>query len=194
MTAHPTAYWRDRAILGFYTHDQPYRGQVAEVVLAQKPASVLEFGCNVGRNLFAIRERDAKVTLKGVDINSQAVTWGRKHWHLDLEAGDQRWLEQQPDDAFDVAFTVSVLDHIPDAGPVIAELARVAKSLVLVEPWTGGEGDVRNFGVKPNSPSWSWDIPARLRALGMSVTARRMPLGETGMAPTYRLYTARRRP
>jgi SAM-dependent methyltransferase len=192
----PKPFWRDRRVLNFYKQDQPYRTPIAEKVLAEKPSTVLEFGCNVGRNLIAIRTLDKSVRLKGVDVAPAAVRYGRLHWNLDLTEADEAWLAKQPDDAFDVAFTVSVLDHIPDPDPVMVQLARIAPVLLLCEPWMGREGDVVEEGYKPNSATWSWDIPARLRAMGMKVTTRKFPLSDDGfgggLAGIYRLYRVTR--
>lgn len=192
----PKAFWRDRRVLNFYKQDQPYRKPIAEKVVAEHPKTVLEFGCNVGRNLLAVRELAPDVRITGVDVNPQTVDYGRKRWHLDLITGDESWLAAQPDDAFDVAFTVSVLDHIPEPDPVMVQLARIAPTLLLCEPWMGREGDVVEEGYKPNSATWSWDIPTRLRAMGMRVSVRKFPLSDDGfgggLAGIYRLYTVRR--
>lgn len=197
MHADPKAFWRDRRILSFYKQDQPYRSAIAEKVVAEKPGRVLEFGSNVGRNLMAIRALDRSIRLHGVDVNPQVVRYGRERWRLDLHVGDEAWLASQAHDAFDVAFTVSVIDHIPDPDPVMAELCRVAPTVLLCEPWMGREGDVREDGFTPNSDTWSWDIPVRLRAAGLKVSTRKFPLSDDGfgggLAGIYRLYTVRRK-
>lgn len=188
------AYWANRRLIGWYTKDEPYRRAVAERILSEKPRSVLEFGCNAGRTLMDIREKDATVRLTGVDINPPAIAWAREHLpSATLVLDDEGWLAKQPPDAWDVAFTVSVLDHLPKVDAPLAHLSRIARTLILVEPWTGGEGDVRAFGIEPRSPSWSWDLTTRLRAMGRTVTSRAFPIGDEGMAATYRLYTARRK-
>lgn len=188
----PKPFWRDRRVLNFYKSDQPYRGAIAAKVVEESPKRVLEFGCNVGRNLVAIRQLDASIHVEGVDVGHQPVRFGRQRYGLTLHEGDESWLTRQPDDAYDVAFTVSVLDHIADPDPVMAQLARIAPVLLLCEPWMGREGDVVEEGYKPNSVTWSWDIPARLRAKGLKVSIRRFPLSDDpfggGLAGIYRLY------
>jgi hypothetical protein len=82
-----------------------------------------------------------------------------------------------------------VIDHIDDPQPTLANLARIAPTLLLLEPWTGGEGPAESH----NPFTYSWDYPRRLRELGLSVTVRKMPLSGTGLGPHYRLYTAHRK-
>ncbi len=179
-------WWAQRKLMAFYQQDQPWTPALVDAILEREPRRVLEFGCNVGRNLRAIRDRAPGVELVGIDVNAEAVAWGRRKWRLDLRHGDERRIEP---DAYDLAFTVSVLDHIPDPEAAIAALAASAPSLVLVEPWLGSEG-----AVKAHNPyTYSWDYASRLRALGMGVTTRRFPLSDQSIGPEYRMFRARRR-
>lgn len=184
-------FWATHGIRKSYTQDQHWRGYMAGKVLAFDPARVVEFGCNVGRNLLAIRDRAPSVGLLGIDVNAQAVAYGRKTWKLPLVVGDERAFAAQPDDAFDVLFTVSVVDHIAEPDPLLAQMARVAKVLLLLEPWLDYEGKVPRTRIKQTSPySYSWDLPKRLGALGLTVEVEPYPLTDWGMGPDYRLHTA----
>lgn len=183
------AHWSAQKLRRTWTREQPRHGWLAEQVLTNEPRSVLEFGCATGRNLHAIRDRAPEVRLLGLDINPTAVRHGRNHWGLDLRVAG---LDTLADDEVDVAFTVSVLDHIPDIEPTLEQLCRVAPLLLLVEPWLGGEGKVTD--VTGTSPySYSHDIAGRLRARGYAVRYEKHPLSDWGLGPWYRLYTARRR-
>jgi SAM-dependent methyltransferase len=184
-------FWANHGVRKSYTQDQHWRGFMAGRVLATKPRRVVEFGCNVGRNLLAIREVNPLVDMLGVDLNAEAVAYGRKKWNLPLIVGDDRWLAAEPDDAFDVLFTVSVVDHLAEPDAMLRDAARVAKTLLLLEPWLGREGKVRTDVIRQTSPySYSWNLPKRLRALGLSVTTEPYPLTDWGMGPQYRLHVA----
>lgn len=111
-----------------------YATLVADLVASMQPESVLEFGCNGGRNLALVRDRWSKARLSGVDVNALNIEAGRKQFGLQLEVADENWLRDQPADSFDVSFTVSVIDHIPYPEMVLRDLLRVTKHyLVLFE-------------------------------------------------------------
>ncbi len=117
-----------------YTSPQPYAEVLADLIGSMQPHSVLEFGCNSGRNLNEIRARAPVAALKGVDVNPDAVAFGRAEFGLDLEVADEDWLAAQGDDAFDVSLTVSVIDHMPYCESVLRHLLRITKHyLVLFE-------------------------------------------------------------
>lgn len=120
--------------------DQDHRWQIADYIAAMNPSSVLEFGCSSARNLAALRTLVPTTTdLTGIDANSTALNVGQLHNgdSLELYEGDETLLAQFKDEAFDVVFTVSVLDHVPtpEWRGVYDELVRLAKvAVVLVEP------------------------------------------------------------
>jgi pseudaminic acid biosynthesis-associated methylase len=97
-----------------------------ELMLERTAArNVLEVGCNAGWNLLAIRNVDARVRTRGVDVNRMALD-------LAYEAGldtaevsaanvGTRWPA-----AFDLVFTAGVLIHIPPE-----QLATTMVSIIL---------------------------------------------------------------
>lgn len=180
-------WWAQRKLMGYYMTDQPWTPALVDAILERNPRRILEFGCNAGRNLRAVRDRAPGVELVGIDVNAKAVAWGRREWGLDLRLGDERLIEP---DAYDLAFTVSVLDHIPQPQKAIAALAASAPLLILVEPWLGVEGAVEAH----NPYTYSWDYASQLRDFGMSVAIRRFPISDRSIGPEYRLFRARRKP
>jgi len=117
-----------------YVSPQPYAQMLADLIGSMQASSVLEFGCNAGRNLNEVRKRLPGARLKGVDVNPDAIAFGRAEFGLDLEIADEDWLASQPDEAFDVSLTVSVIDHMPYCETVLRHLLRVTKHyLVLFE-------------------------------------------------------------
>jgi SAM-dependent methyltransferase len=118
-----------------YVDNAPvYAVFVSDMICSLRPNSVLEFGCNAGRNLDQIRRRLPTASLTGVDVNPDAVKLARELFGLHVITGDETWLCQQKDDAFDVSFTISVIDHIPFPETVLRQLLRVTRGcLVLFE-------------------------------------------------------------
>lgn len=121
--------------------EQWYRYALAEYILSLSPKSILEFGCNSGRNLQIIRSMATKpVELTGIDYNAQSLEAAQSlngSGEIRYIEGDELALAGFLPNRFDVVFTCSVLDHIPDPEWKHAydELVRIANTaVVLVEP------------------------------------------------------------
>jgi SAM-dependent methyltransferase len=118
------------------TYERPMEHvQVLTRILASMdPESVLEFGCNAGRNLNLLRDLLPKASLVGVDLNALGIADGQQLYGLDLRVGDEDTVSRFATDEFDVTFTLSVLDHFPDITAVSTELTRITRRyLVLLE-------------------------------------------------------------
>lgn len=187
-------YWGRRGVKRFYRQrEQHWRGFIAEQTLAYEPRRVLEFGCNVGQNLLAIRERAAEVELVGIDINADAVEAGRRDLGLDLRVADEDYLARQDDDAFDVVFTVSVFDHLPAPAEPFRQVLRLAPVVLLLEPWVGREGRIETSptsdGPVDTTPySYSWDYRRLAADLPVTVESEPYPLGGERLNPYYTLF------
>ncbi|HKZ08683.1 MAG TPA: class I SAM-dependent methyltransferase [Methylomirabilota bacterium] len=109
-----------------------------------KSSRVFEGGCNLGRNLWALREAfDCEVT--GMDVSAKAIEMARdKIWkgrdrvtlHLD-NLLTTKWFEEIPDGHFDLALTRWHLIHIPrspEKSKYLAHMKRIAKTLLILEP------------------------------------------------------------
>jgi SAM-dependent methyltransferase len=155
-------YWASRS-LDSNDRAQSWSTAIAEHILAMNPRSVFEFGCSSGTNLRALGER-GNAFLSGVDVNLGAVDHAQSSG-LNVALGDQRSLPLFPNNTFDVSFTISTLDHVPDPGPTLAQLGRISQAgVVLLEPWLGREGRVETYvdpatGRREPSPPYyySWD-------------------------------------
>jgi len=79
--------------------------------------SVLEFGCNIGLNLLAIRNYDNMINVEGVEINSSAVEIGRES---KLTINHKSVLDFTPTQKYDLCLTAGFLIHVnPDSLPKI---------------------------------------------------------------------------
>lgn len=181
-------YWAGRK-LGAFTHEREWSEKIARAVLSYEPQNVLEFGCNVGRHMEAIQRSARDVSVLGIDISLPAVEEARRRGRTVL-LGDAITLAILPAD-YDVAYTVSVLDHIPDPQDALVQLDRIARVLILVEPWLGYEGRVARVGAaKANPFLYSWDYPKRLPDRRWSVNP--FPLHGDGAGPFYQMHVGER--
>jgi len=190
------AYWSSIPYAYYHT-DGPQRRMIVESIRdlgRERPIrSVLEFGCNVGRNLHLIsRSLTPAPRVVGLDINEAALADGRRAYGLDLRTGSEESLSAIGDGEFDCAFTVSVFDHIPDVERVrgaIVDLRRIAKRyLLFLEPFNGRAG--RDLTEKVVKFNYYWDYRALLRDLGLrTIHDLWYPLGyATPLQPRYRLF------
>ena len=108
--------------------------KLIDIVLEFRPKNVFEFGANWGRNLQLLREHDNSILAKGIDISKFAIAEAQKRG-LDVQYYDERILKDFSDNLFDVVFTCSVLNHIPDPEftPIIKDLMRIGKNVVFCE-------------------------------------------------------------
>ncbi len=192
-------FWKDYGVRSWYQADKPWTGWLARWVKDIGARRVLEFGCNVGRNLAGIRDLCPDVELVGLDINAEAIAFGREHTGLDLRVADEASLAGFADGAFDAVFTVSVLDHISEIGPVCRELLRVASRHALffevrlpidgrvVEHLDHKAGEVR----RSTGASYSWHVERYLDASRLT-ELRIVPtyLHSASLGPYYAAYFA----
>jgi SAM-dependent methyltransferase len=101
---------------------------------------VLEIGCNVGRNLEHLRRAGYTSSLSGVEISDAAVeVMGQRFPELAATAtihvgAVEDLLPSFPDDAFDVACTLAVLEHIhTDSEWIFEHIVRIAPVVVTIE-------------------------------------------------------------
>ena len=100
--------------------------------------SVLELGCNVGRNLNLLLSNGYR-NLSGVEVSSEALGLMRIHY-ADLagtvkvyDSTIEAQIKRFRDAEFDVVFTMAVLMHIHrDSDFVFGEIARITKSTLIV--------------------------------------------------------------
>ncbi len=181
-------YWANRK-LGAFSRPRPWSALLASAIdglAVEEPRTIFEFGCNVGRHMAVMRERFPEATVTGMDIHLPAVHEARAHG-LPVLLGDELSLSLYGDRVFDVAYTVSVIDHLPSPMQALVELDRIAQVLMLVEPWLGHDGRVDQVqGGKANPYLYSWDYEKRLPARTWRMLP--FPLHDSGAGPHYRLH------
>jgi ubiquinone/menaquinone biosynthesis C-methylase UbiE len=112
-----------------------FRGALDELLDRAAPASILDVGCGEGVLTDAWRDRPGVDRVVGVDVEDAGLRaeWaGRARAGLELRAIAPAPPLPFPDDSFDLVAAVEVLEHVADPDALLAELARVARTHVLV--------------------------------------------------------------
>jgi len=132
--------------------------------LITKEYSILEIGCNIGRNLNHLWQAGYK-NIRGMEISEHAVKRLRVEYPclamILVDIGPAELSIQKYDSgSVDVIFTMSVLEQLhPDSGFLFKEIARVAGKYVLaIEPRQG----------KRSHMQYPWDIKNEFTAAGLT--------------------------
>lgn len=194
------SFWSDYGVKQWYSEYKPWARWLAALVQELKPRAVLEFGCNVGRNLAYMAEAAPGIRYVGVDVNAEAIRLGRDHTGLDLRHGDERTIQEFRAGEFDLVFTVSVLDHISDIAAVCRSLVRCsARDVFCLEVSLPVEGKViehfdhKHGCVRPSTgASYSWHVDKYLWRCPRvrRVKSRPCYLHNASLGPYYRSYLA----
>lgn len=136
----------------------PIRDKLREYLISLNGKSYFEFGCNCGANLFAIRDRIG-AEVEGIDINAEAIRYGRDNMKLDIVQGDEKSLRGiLPIHNFDVCFTSSVLNHMVHVDGIIKSLKNMGKRVVLMEARVTQEPDFWSHDYESYGFKKVWDI------------------------------------
>ena len=101
---------------------------------------VFEFGCGNGKNLMLIKEKKPDMQVGGMDICDKAIHRAKvRGLENVVKVGDETSLPYIPRCYYSLAFTVSVLNHLPEdiSEIIINELKEIANyKILLVESET----------------------------------------------------------
>lgn len=119
-----------------------------------KAGSILELGCNVGRNLNCLYIYGYK-NLTGVDISPAATKLLTEQYPEMAKSATiytapiETIIEDFDDEAFDVVFTMAVFEHIhKDSEWIFPEVARIARKILITienERWYSWRHFPRNY-------------------------------------------------
>jgi ubiquinone/menaquinone biosynthesis C-methylase UbiE len=111
------------------------KGLITDFVKTHRVSSVLELGCNTGKNLLAISEVTQGIHLVGIDICEDAIKFGKEVEQnpARLLVGSIYDLAGFKDNSFDLVFTRGVLLHINHIKTpmVIKEMLRITKKHIF---------------------------------------------------------------
>lgn len=105
-----------RESTGFFTEDESYFARykvaIARELVGPSVASVLEFGCGIGRNIPFLRDAFPGAEVMGSDVSSKSIEIARKE-----NPGVRFWVEgeAQEEQSVDLVFIAGVFHHIPPA-------------------------------------------------------------------------------
>jgi SAM-dependent methyltransferase len=132
--------------------------------LITKEYSILEIGCNVGRNMNHLWQSGYR-NLRGMEISEHAVRRLRIEYPclattpVDISPAEES-IKKYSNDSIDVIFTMSVLEHLhPDCRFLFKEIARVAGKYVLAIEPRGG---------KRSHMQYPWDIKNEFTTVGLT--------------------------
>jgi len=138
------SYWRQPwdgfNLPQYYLEVEPRRSEFLVKIVtryAKQNASILEIGCNVGRNLNHLFLAGFK-ELTGIEISKNAVQLLRQSYPemarltTIYNAPVEEVIRGLTDGEFDVVFTMAVLEHIhTDSEWVFPEIVRITKDLLI---------------------------------------------------------------
>ena len=111
-----------------------FHGALDELWDLALPTSVLDVGCGEGVLTLEWAERLGDGRIVGIDLDDEKLRgeWARRRRpNLEFRAEEATRLPFA-DDEFDMATAIEVLEHVPDPGATVAEMARVAERRLLV--------------------------------------------------------------
>lgn len=133
--------------------------------LLDSSSSILEIGCNVGRNLHHFWGHGFK-NLRGIEVSQAAVGRLRDSYpnlsDIPILVGPaELLLPGLPARSFDLVFTMAVLEHVhPSQSAVFREIARVSRRYVLaIEPRVG----------HATHRQYPWDVVGCFEEAGLQV-------------------------
>jgi 2-polyprenyl-3-methyl-5-hydroxy-6-metoxy-1,4-benzoquinol methylase len=111
-----------------------FEGTLEEMFTAADPRSLLDVGCGEGVLVHNWAQRLGERRVVGIDLEEPSIQegWAQRQ-APNLEYKVMR-AENLPfaDDEFDVACAIEVLEHVPNPGHTLAEMARCAERHLLV--------------------------------------------------------------
>jgi ubiquinone/menaquinone biosynthesis C-methylase UbiE len=113
---------------------QAFERDLAELFARASPASVLDVGCGEGVLTSWWAEQLERGRVVGIDLPDPKLEseWrARQRSNLRFVPGRAERLPF-PEDEFDLVAAIEALEHIPDPERTVAEMARVARSHLLV--------------------------------------------------------------
>ncbi len=111
-----------------------FESQLDELWEKAAPKTVLDVGCGEGVLTREWAERLGDARIVGIDLDDpklQAEWAKRQRENLEYRVEEATQLSFA-DDEFDLASAIEVLEHVPDPGATVAEMARVAERHLLV--------------------------------------------------------------
>lgn len=180
-------WWRDRdrsdpGLLDFYWQSRtaPARRAIAETVRGLEGDSLVEVGCHIGPNLWAVGQVKRFSRLAGTDMSPTVLAEARRRLGTEQLAAELAVVAADAlpfaDKSFDICLTsvtlVCIGSDAIDAS--LDEILRVTRKwLVLCEPWTDRTADRPDC--YPETTYWIRNYRARLQGRAEFVGVEHLP-------------------
>jgi 2-polyprenyl-3-methyl-5-hydroxy-6-metoxy-1,4-benzoquinol methylase len=161
--------------LAYYRMASPADARSFQALLALieqriQRGSILDVGCNIGTFVRVAQERGWAAT--GVDVNVEAVDFGKRQIGLNLMTLDQ--FEAQPDLVFDVIHSSDTVEHFTDPTQAMCSYARRLKpgGFLIVSTPNYDSRLCKIFQLKPTEHLFLFNersLQFMLRTIGLEV-------------------------
>lgn len=132
LNAHYDGRYDERALAWRRLGAADKARNLATLLAAERPASVLEVGCGTGALLAALAARGIGERHAGVDLADPAEHTDPAATAFELHRYDGRVLPYA-DASWDLVVASHVLEHVPEPRALLAEMARVARRWIYAE-------------------------------------------------------------
>jgi SAM-dependent methyltransferase len=122
--------WRELGALGKADHVV----ELSRAIGRAHPATVLEVGCGDGAVVAELGRRGFGRRRVGLEISSSAVALARGRPEIAEVAVFDGVHIPAPDGAYDLAFATHVLEHVPSPQPLVREMMRAARAIIIEVP------------------------------------------------------------
>ena len=131
---------------------------VLDVVVAEKPKTILDVGAGYGKYGFLVREYTTPDRVDGLDIGPSRYP-SYDHFYI----GDVRELDRvlPIGVGYDLALFIEVLEHLekPEGMQVLERLTRRAKRVLVSTPWGFRHQDIEGLPYETHRSGWyPWDF------------------------------------
>jgi 2-polyprenyl-3-methyl-5-hydroxy-6-metoxy-1,4-benzoquinol methylase len=112
-----------------------FEGTLERLFTRADPQSILDVGCGEGILTEQWAKRLGDKPVLGIDLPDPKLEahWStRRRPNLEFRTMDVDGLAELPDQSFDLAAAIEVLEHVPDPERTLAEMARVATRHLLI--------------------------------------------------------------
>jgi ubiquinone/menaquinone biosynthesis C-methylase UbiE len=108
-----------------------FLARLDEALPETPPRCILEVGVGEGEVADRVAQRFPDAVVAGIDLPDETLA---EHWSTKRFAASFADIESLPfgDGTFDLVLAIEVLEHVPDPGAALAELARVARRDVVL--------------------------------------------------------------
>jgi SAM-dependent methyltransferase len=122
--------WRELGALGKADHVV----ELARAIGLAAPGSVVEVGCGDGAVLAELGRRGFGARHVALEISESAVELARRRPEIaEAQVFDGTHVPAG-DGAYDLAFATHVLEHVPSPGPLLREMMRAARAVIVEVP------------------------------------------------------------